>query len=60
MLNFKDLHNESKFYGADPVYEQNAELYRKIGTFFNFGLDAETGLYEESILDGRELFIVFE
>ena len=44
----------SKFYGADPIYEINAEKYNKFGTFFNLGIGAEAGLFNLSVLVGSE------
>ncbi|PAV83545.1 hypothetical protein WR25_20454 isoform B [Diploscapter pachys] len=53
----KALKGPSKFYGADPIYEINAEKYNKFGTFFNFGIGAESGMFNLSVLIGRDYAI---
>ncbi|KAK6040978.1 hypothetical protein COOONC_21518 [Cooperia oncophora] len=36
------LPNGSQFYGADPIYEKNAELYSEVGQFFPLAVGNET------------------
>ncbi|PAV77663.1 hypothetical protein WR25_15648 [Diploscapter pachys] len=48
------LRNASKspveFYGADPIHYPNADLFRQIGTFFNFALSGEAGILDAHVL----------
>ncbi|KAK6040976.1 hypothetical protein COOONC_21519 [Cooperia oncophora] len=36
------LPSGSQFYGADPIYEKNAELYSEVGQFFPLAVGNET------------------
>ncbi|PAV76222.1 hypothetical protein WR25_17563 [Diploscapter pachys] len=56
----KALKGPSKFYGADPVYEINAQKYNKFGTFFNFGVGAGSGMFNLSVLVDRNFDRIFE
>ncbi|RCN36019.1 hypothetical protein ANCCAN_18112 [Ancylostoma caninum] len=40
----------SKFYGADPIYDGNDELYARVGKFFPLAVGNETTYDEASVL----------
>ncbi|PAV90838.1 hypothetical protein WR25_06275 [Diploscapter pachys] len=39
----------SKFYGVDPIYKGNNDLYRRVGNFYSFGISSESGM--QKIID---------
>ncbi|RCN35546.1 hypothetical protein ANCCAN_18585 [Ancylostoma caninum] len=45
----KMLPKGSKFYGADPIYDGNDELYARVGKFFPLAVGNETTYDEASI-----------
>ncbi|CAI2357750.1 unnamed protein product [Caenorhabditis sp. 36 PRJEB53466] len=45
----KHLSPDSEFFGADPVFLDNSQIYEPIGTFFPFAVGNETGLKQATL-----------
>uniref|UniRef100_A0A8R1I6L7 Methyltransf_21 domain-containing protein n=1 Tax=Caenorhabditis japonica TaxID=281687 RepID=A0A8R1I6L7_CAEJA len=45
----KHLSADSEFFGADPVYVENSQVYEPIGTFFPFAVGNETGVKQATL-----------
>ncbi|CAJ0588773.1 unnamed protein product [Cylicocyclus nassatus] len=43
------LPEDTEFFGADPVYSPNAELFSKVGTFFPLAVSERTGLVRSGL-----------
>ncbi|VDN19306.1 unnamed protein product [Cylicostephanus goldi] len=41
--------DDTEFFGADPVYSPNAELFSKVGTFFPLAVSEKTGLVRSGL-----------
>ncbi|EYB92480.1 hypothetical protein Y032_0193g1391 [Ancylostoma ceylanicum] len=58
-LKLKDmLPKESKFYGADPIYDGNDKLYARVGKFFPVAIGNKTTYDEASVLSNGRYHMV--
>ncbi|VDO13982.1 unnamed protein product [Haemonchus placei] len=46
----EQLPNGSRFYGADPIYEQNDKLYSEIGQYFPLAVGNETKVSQAYVM----------
>ncbi|PAV91063.1 hypothetical protein WR25_01268 [Diploscapter pachys] len=49
----------SEFYGADPIYKGNNDLYRRVGNFYNFGISSESNMQKVRVLADKKWYLLY-